>query len=886
MAYNPEHSTLVVLNYDGSGYLRQFDNQVEAKAAYAALSAAGANVYLYNKPTKSISSKPDNAPAPISNTDSQSVENGFPRNPFTFLPSEDATNIKWTFAGCVPHEVRDADNQPQMVPVSKFTATVNGELWEELGQPNTNGCWYPNGFRVSFSNKPSFADIQEDIIQSLDYSGNIFGPYYQVQSHLGITDTYNVANGDGTTREEEVTGIRKISNNQTTWESYQDGDIPYSFSTSFLFMSELVGNPIPNGNFLVTYKVSGDERIHSGYWSASIANAQTKPKVIWKFTPTDPTQPPPEPCTILKKKVNEFSGLVEEVCNDDVVYPFTVTEDCEEPVVVTIEGQQITVGTNTKTGMDNGYGDVTWGPCTGMVYIPNATLIYQTNTLNYFSNGQGGYYVEGGNNCPSQGTILSQTNTDITVNINGSEYTVGYSYERTVADGNCGSGVETGSEYQPYGTSITSDSTYNYYSDGAGGYYTTQVCAGAGTVVSETPNDALVMITEVGTIVTIGTYTTTVYNDGSCGTYSSDTSVTYAESGVQLLVSGGYTFYSDGSGGYYSVACDTEGTLVNETQYDGNIYISETDSMALGGYGSVSTYADGNCGTYTTDNGVTWFAYGTNITSDSNYNYYSNGSGSYYREPINTCPAYGDPLGSTEEYATVNVSEIGMSYPVGTFTVYIYADGSCGSYSEAGGTTWYPYGTPITSDSNNNYYSDGNGSYYSEAIPPEYPPYGTELSSDSGNTTVNVGCGDWVVGYWSCTYYADGSGGSYSQCGGSNVENGTLIGNCNDYNYYADGSGGYYQGEYTGNPCPSYGEPTGQGDSGTNFIEINGQQYENGSYSYTVYNDGNCGTYTSYSYYYKSSGEVIASIITGYDEMNMTDIYTTFYSDGNGGYYT
>ena len=87
---------------------------------------------------------------------------------------------------------------------------------------------------------------------------------------------------------------------------------------------------------------------------------------------------------------------------------------------------------------------------------------------------------------------------------------------------------------------------------------------------------------------------------------------------------------------------------------------------------------------------------------------------------------------------------------------------------------------------------------YNSPPPPDYPPYGTLLNESHTDITVNLGCGDWVVGTNSSNQYADGNGGSYAGGGTSYVEYGTYLGNCNDYNYYADGNGGYYQGEYTG----------------------------------------------------------------------------------------
>lgn len=138
-------------------------------------------------------------------------------------------------------------------------------------------------------------------------------------------------------------------------------------------------------------------------------------------------------------------------------------------------------------------------------------------------------------------------------------------------------------------------------------------------------------------------------------------------------------------------------------------------------------------------------------------------------------------------------------WTVGTSSWATIADGNGGS-NTTGGNSYVSYGTYLGNCNDYNYYADGNGSYYQGEYTGGgggnyYPSYGTELGSDSSNITVNVGCGDWVVGSNSWTNYADGNGGSYQgNQSTSYVSSGTYLGNCNEQSYYSDGAGGYYTG--------------------------------------------------------------------------------------------
>ena len=976
MAYRPQHCTIVVRNADGSGYLRQFETLAEAKVAYASISDSGAAVSLYQPATRSLAlfekvssdvAEYDNGmtygtgalvslngtvyrlinfigaggygpishpylwedgrvpatggPPPISNTNTQVTENGIVRIPFGFTPTENTTLVRMTKIGCQIAVEREADGNLQDVgiyPIYRFTLPDGTIVDERTGEKDTNGCHYPAGFKVKHSDGKQ-DDIYREVkvIKSLDYGGNMYGPYFQVDVFLGYSRWYDVSNGAGGTEPLEAIGVPTSSTSSgviagVTWEYQQDGDVPYRLtedSVNNWRNWEKLGHPIPNGNYLVTYKVTGDEKIHSGYWSVSLQNRKSK----WVFTPEEPDQPPPLPCTITRKFTNPETGVVQEDCDPDVVYPFRVTESCGEPATVSINEELVVVGTNEKWGMDNGYGEVVWGNCRGMVYVPSGVQISEDTDYRYFSDGSGSYYQELKEEpCPSDGSLISSDSTPIEVIINGATYNVGTHTDLILADGSCGGRAESSDSYVEDGTYLTEDSTYLYYSDGAGDYYTELVddgggedCEPAGTFISaQTAVQSAVEI--CGTTVSLGDADYVTYADGSCGTYTSTSNTNFIPSGTNVGTCAELDYFSDGNGGYYTQdngsgdgggddECEDPALHGGEDgwTYDGcNWSYSEPQEPQIVGYEgqedflTVSTltvvnrtrvrpqYDNGSVGEWTDWNYV---PEGTLYGSDNEFNYYSDGAGSYYTG----CLSSGAVISSEGEnyYANVGCGD----WTIGGWSSTTYADGNCGSYTESSGG-YSSNDTYVGNCNDYNYYSDGMGGVYQgEYTGVTCDSYGTQINSESGTYYANAGCGDWDVGSWYSTTYADGSCGSYSESNSYYVSNGTYLGNCNDYNYYSDGNGSYYQGEYTGTDYPT--GPTGSGGIATNYITINGAEYENGTYSYSVYHDGMGGYYTEYAYSYQTYGYTFVTTSI-YDEETLTEVWTQYQSDGNGGYYT
>lgn len=873
MAYRPEHPVIIVVNADGSGYVKQFDTLAEAKELYKTIVTDGV-AYLYPQAKKSLAEGSGYAPIPeynngvtystgalvsingtvyklinfigaggygpithpyawttdvvlppapppISSTGSPQVVNGVERKGMTFNSSQNtgADPVIREEVSCEITTIEDIDGMPHRGPYLKVSTKIHLS-----GKPPTvedttftsNGdspCFYPNGYRITWQSRNEDSKIETKTIYSLDYSGMMYGPYYNPSYILRLARTYTVADGNGGTRQELENGVARFENPSpnkytTTWVQYFNGDTPYAFNINDLSITDPIGNPIPNGRYLVTYKVNGDERIHSGAWVGRIDDPVAA-TVVWKFEPESPEQPPPPPCSITRKRLDD-NGVVLEECDPTIVYPFSVTDNCEPDATVSIDESLIVVGSNTKNGMNNGYGDITWGECSGMVYKPYGTAIYDNADYNFFSDGLGSYYSEEKyhpptcedselhtgeagwtydgcywnyvNPCPPAETTIEQDATSpFYILINESQYRAGTRIFNIVANGDCSTSEDSVRfEYYTNGTQIGNDFDYNYFSDGSGGYY----------------------------------------SEGRPACEDS----TLHTSGVD-----GWTY--DGCNWSYS-GPQPEDPLLHEGEagwtYDG-FYWSYTPPCP---------------------------PYGDASHTDECNNYYHDGNCGYYSEPNGNCG------GGCEDSGLHQNGVDGWNY-----------DGCHWSYSEPP-PPCNAYGIFEYQDGDYYHYADGNCGTYSEYHPPACEPYGNQIDSGSGNYTVNVGCGDFIVGSYSYASYADGNCGSYGSGEGNYYPYGQFIGNCNDYNYYSDNNGGSYQGEYTGTPCDSYGYYLGM-NSDVYFADFGCGVIPIGDWNETIYADGNCGSYANRnSNYYYPYGAFVANC----EGIN-------YFSDGNGGFF-
>ena len=796
MPHRPSHCILITVNPDNSGSIKQFDTYSEGVAAFEASVAGGGTAYLYPSARKSLSSLDLGADVPAYNNGATYGTGALVRlnnkvyrlinfigaggyGPIShpslwteevFLPQPQAPisstgltangqkGMSFTTSQNLAPSIRtlvSIECQLKSFTDLKgvpFTAAVSPLLtWRDEATGNTSTevapdgsagtCFWPQNcaYEIVGGEEGSPITLSTRKIYSLDYSGTVWGEYYSATAVLHGDRELKIADGaGGVLRFEQERGIPNFEVGTDVWEQYVNGDTPYSMN----HLPNKMGQPVPNAGYLITYKVSGDDRIHSGRWFPTIQNYPANPSVKWTFVPEDAEQPPPPPCSITKEERNETTGVIEEICDPDIVYPFTVNANCEDPVTVTIEGETITVGTNTKKGMDNGYGDVVWGACTGMVYTPNGTQIKENESYRFYSDGAGYYYSESKNpsNCPPNGEMIEPNRTDLTVTIEGvGTYTIGYHYEDIVADGNCGTQLNIGNYYQPNGTLITNTSENNYYSNGSGGYYSEPRYPAYGTLLSVDSTPLVVYVDNVQD-ATLGTNRVYHYADGQGGEYT-EFGTNYIETGTFLFNAGGYTYRSYGEGSWTKspIEYPPQGEFAySEQNGDYTVTIEGAGTYKVGEYGT-NSYHDG-MGGYTSQSWDTYYPHGTLITNYGGNNYYCDGSGYYYSEGDGSggggseYPSYGTELSSDSGSSTLDWSAPDGQTGTWTYSSWgstTYADGMGGTYTNSGG--WNAtsgdliysgsysyengtdeYGNPVFSAGTFYLRSDGMSGYYTD----------------------------------------------------------------------------------------------------------------------------------------------------------------------------
>lgn len=911
--HKPQQPLIIVKNADGTGYVKQYDTLAEAKAAYKLISTDGV-AYLYPPATSSLAYKPLGFPAPISNTGSdETVTVGGQTIPQKGMEFSAAQNIG-------PSGVPDGSINCELINVTDargdtYTAcvlpvvynTVNGTPVRTEYEVGTRGCWYPENFSLAV--KGSFdGNAVSFKIKSLDFSGTVWAEYWNARIIVYFTRQLAVQSGNGNVKEiqtergfpeEDVPYDIKVMPS-TPWYDYVGNDVPMTydnalFSSDSIILTSRAGLPVPNNGYAVTYKVSLDNTVYSGTWFPKIifTNGGFGRTVKWLFEPQNPAQPVPPSCSITKQTI--IDGLVVTVCaNDDVTYPYTTTQECSPPATVTINDTEIAVGNNVKIGMMNTHsyfetGNITYGPCSGMVYVEAGYQIFEDTDFNYYSDGNGGYYqTEKNEPCPNSGSLLYMSDTPINVTINLVEYEVGTHYDMIRADGNCGSYQESSDSYLPYETYLTEDDTYTYYSDGAGDYYTTEKDGGGGGGGEEYPPAGTLLreeqivestLTECGSSVSLGSGDYAIYADGNGGENRVLTNNNYLPDNGEVLVNcGGLNYFSDGLGSFYTAddgsggggQCDSYGTYI--TGGTATIYgtIGNCGNVPIGDV-SYDEFADGECGSYQTSTGESYITEGAVVGSCEGYYWLSDGAGGVYQGCQETGTLLDTYVSAPME---IDLGSAGI-FPNGTQDYSVYADGMCGTYEQNDGT--YPLGNGelFTEFEGYNYFSDGVGGYYTEPYePPVCDPYGTYIGSGSGNIEAEIAeCGIYVtVGSNNYDEFADGECGSYtSDTGSSYIMEGTIVGTCNGYDWLSDGNGGAYQG------CMTYGNLISQsiGEPYELYIPEIDMTVPNGTYNFSTYADGNCSSYDS-----------IDSINPlPYGDFFGSDGVYGFYSDGMGGYY-
>ena len=427
----------------------------------------------------------------------------------------------------------------------------------------------------------------------------------------------------------------------------------------------------------------------------------------------------------------------------------TILEEANiSPIIIPIYGQQVEVGTTVYNLVADGACD-SYEVTTSVGYVPNGTLVASDATNNYFSNGEGGYYLEAFPPAPPNIIGYEGFEDFLTTAL----FSVVYRTRVRPQYDNDTVGEWSDWSYTAYGTYYGNDDFNNYYSDGADSYYSEpkQVCDAAGTQITGTGGDYTVDV-GCGTYI-LGTYYDNTYADGACGTYN-DSGSNYVTAGTSIGICGTNDYISNGDGTYYYESICEDGTLhsgVAGWTYDGCYwsYVEPCPSSgtqlssdggtyyvnvgcgdwAVGDWSS-ATYADGNCGSYTqvVSNYVAWAQL---VGNCNNYNYYSDGvGGAYQGESVcedsmlhsgdttwtydgcywSQCPAAFTLISETETPIYVDVGcgnfEIGYTYEVTGH------DGNCGTYTETG-NNYFAWDTVIGVCSDTTYYSDGVGGYFS-----------------------------------------------------------------------------------------------------------------------------------------------------------------------------
>jgi len=274
-------------------------------------------------------------------------------------------------------------------------------------------------------------------------------------------------------------------------------------------------------------------------------------------------------------------------------------------------------------------------------------------------------------------------------------------------------------------------------------------------------------------------YSIRVYRGGSLLTTLAKSTTSYVNTG--LVANTAYTYQL----AYYGSGIEKKepSTHTQTTCYGNGTYLSNYCS----GTNLYNTYADGNCGSTSTNQGN-----------------------------VNGYCGYCDPAGTN----------YGFQYCSGVTSIYLYADGSCGTYtsgSNINGQCGYcdPAGTDY---GNQGYYCIGTNLHHTELY--ANGSCGT-YTGDVNDGYVQGYCGyyypygtpyyTYCSGYSLCGYYWNGSGGLYYQCNGATPG---VCGYCADANtyvgFYCSGTTLYFTYATGAGGCSYYSVSQGQvcGDCG------------------------------------------------------------------------
>ena len=174
-------------------------------------------------------------------------------------------------------------------------------------------------------------------------------------------------------------------------------------------------------------------------------------------------------------------------------------------------------------------------------YRENGYFLGYGDTLNFYSDGSGGYYTQPKN--PPEGQELGY---NISEPVYYGNFQVGEISSPAIADGNGGAVAGAGStSYYPFGTSVGTEGEYTYYSDGYGGVYSEHTPP---TITGYEGEEAYITIPS-GQNVLSATRVRPQYSDGTVGPWPL---WNYTPFETFYGSDGFYSYYSDGAGGYFS----------------------------------------------------------------------------------------------------------------------------------------------------------------------------------------------------------------------------------------------------------------------------------------------------------------------------------------------
>ena len=523
--YRPNQHFLVILNSDGTGAVRQFNNEKDARDAYFAYPDQSATLYLYTTPARSLAEGEESDPPlfefttafddtqnetaennvnhpnfeemhPVFGTDACAGKPPFPRPASAGAgPNIDPQWDAWmNFCKVKPNcPACTSGNNPKFGTII-YDETQNEERPDVSGQTHTtqlrivskaNGLGglyneyssiYPQGYLEDVTNVD--AEDSTYIIKGLDpaLGPNSFVDMYSIDVLNWISRTRHTWDGNGALIQTRESGIPQASD--SFLQSLRPLVVPQNGDTPVDLLGKPIGAPSGTG-FPQSYNVDGV--IYSGTWYPEITRLPLEYTVTWRFEPNQPDQPPPPFGSILKKVFNSTTGEDEYVPDNRAFYP-TRVEDTQD-VSIDINGDtgvvSVKVGERTRFGLNNN-GVITYGEFLPTEYIEQGQLIHTDSNFNYFSDGQGGFTVEG-KVCPTEGTEVSTGREPITITTICGVGQIGERDYTDYADGNCGTYRILGASYytsmgyniascqyvNEYGVTVTK----NYVSYGDGGYY-------------------------------------------------------------------------------------------------------------------------------------------------------------------------------------------------------------------------------------------------------------------------------------------------------------------------------------------------------------------------------------------------------------------------------